>query len=127
MLACLQEQKRPMKAYELLESLRHEGINAPMTIYRALGRLANYGRVKKIESINAFYAVPDGDTGETVAFLICEQCDTIGFKLIDSSTVAGLVDGVDIKSASIELKTGCFGDDVAVLSGACPQRNAKAS
>ncbi|MEM1380019.1 MAG: transcriptional repressor [Pseudomonadota bacterium] len=118
-LACLQRHKRPMKAYDLLESLRHEGINAPMTVYRALGRLTGHGKVVKIESINAFYAIPEDGQQGVGAFFICAKCGTIAFRMLDPDAVANLADGLDVEGASIELRTGCMPDGDDILSGSC--------
>lgn len=118
-LACLERQNSPMKAYDLLECLRQEGINAPMTIYRALGRLVGHGRVRKIESLNAYYAVPKGEEGGCGAFLICQDCGAIGFRQLDTALVSDLVDDLQIVDASIELKTKCLAGDEELLSGKC--------
>lgn len=120
-LARLREKSGPMKAYDLLETLRADGINAPMTVYRALSRLTSHGLVKKIESMNAFYAVSEEETGRMGAFLVCAECDAIGFQLLSEEQVAALGSGLSVRSASIEMTTGCFSSIAAPLSRRCPK------
>ena len=72
--------RRPVKAYDLLESLRdrHAGA-APPTVYRALDFLMDNGLVHRIESRNAFLACAHHhDETSAVAFLICETCGSVG-------------------------------------------------
>lgn len=118
-LACLETRGEPMKAYELLERLREEGINAPMTVYRALGRLANHGLVRKMESINAYFALPQGEETQLGAFLVCASCGAVGFSQLELSKVGDAAPGFRVVDASIELKTECFSDETRPLSGQC--------
>ena len=118
-LACLERFETPMKAYDLLESLRQEGINAPMTIYRALSRLIAHGMVRKIESLNAFYAVSEDERGSFGAFLICENCKAVGFRKIARDDLRNLAPDLDITDATIELKTSCVAASDSVVSGKC--------
>lgn len=126
-LSCLEQRNVPMKAYELLESLRNEGINAPMTVYRALSRLCEKGRVRKIESINAYYALPEPEKGEVGAFLLCQQCEAVGFQHLSKSTISELVSDVEVLDAAIELRTGCLSGRGPLFSGSCPKRAANGS
>jgi Fur family transcriptional regulator, zinc uptake regulator len=41
---------RPMRAYEILEAVRSDGISAPAAVYRALSRLIDGGLVHRLES-----------------------------------------------------------------------------
>lgn len=106
-LACLEDYGAPMKAYALLEEVRKDGINAPMTVYRALTRLTGQGRVKKIESLNAYYALPRRDDAGVAGFVICETCEQVGIHWFSDDDLRALVPGVPITDASIELKTSC--------------------
>ena len=73
-LAALQGSRKPMTAYDLLARLRPKGITAPTTIYRALERLIDEGRVHRLESLNAF-VVCGCDHGQNAAvFSICSNC-----------------------------------------------------
>ncbi|MCQ8184088.1 Fur family transcriptional regulator [Parvularcula maris] len=118
-LGCLEDLARPMKAYELLECLREHGINAPMTVYRALARLTDRGLVRKIESLNAYYALPGEARGECAAFLICRHCEALSFRKVDAAAVSGLVGDLDISDAYIELTTDCLSEESVLLSGGC--------
>ena len=68
------QSKTPQKAYDLLERLQDHGLRAPMTIYRALDALIAKGHVRKIESLNAFVSIYQGDSTGVRAFLICKEC-----------------------------------------------------
>lgn len=71
---------RPLGAYEVIEALGREMARpAPITVYRALDFLMQNGLVHRIESRNAFLACAhDHDAAASVAFLICEQCGSVG-------------------------------------------------
>lgn len=67
--------RKPVKAYDLLESLRdkHAGA-APPTVYRALDFLLENGFIHKLESINAFVFCQHPSEAHQVPFLICDIC-----------------------------------------------------
>lgn len=75
-LDTLEQAKRPMGAYELLELLREEGLRSPLQVYRALEQLIEDGAVHKIESLSAFalctHSCCGGDSH--AAFAICKMC-----------------------------------------------------
>ena len=50
----LKNKANPLTAYELLNGLRSKGMITPTTIYRALDKLTDSGRIHKIESLNAW-------------------------------------------------------------------------
>ena len=74
-----------MSAYDLLDKLRAHGIGAPPTIYRALGKLLEGGKIHRLESLNAF--VPCVETSRdhddhthdmlSVGFAICDGCGSV--------------------------------------------------
>lgn len=67
----------PLTAYELLDSLRDEGLRAPLQIYRALEKLQEKGLVHRLESINAFVLCQHQTCcpqHKTAAFAICSDC-----------------------------------------------------
>lgn len=72
----LTDAESPMTAYQILDSLRADGLNAPLQVYRALDKLVHYGLVHRLESINAFVACQQHDCHDTrrVAFAICDEC-----------------------------------------------------
>lgn len=69
----------PLSAYAILDDLRPEGFRAPPQVYRALDKLVGAGLVHRIESMNAFVAcaVPSCHDGETIIFMLCEQCGAV--------------------------------------------------
>lgn len=77
-LAVLQRADTPLSAYQILDSdvVRASGIKAPLTVYRALGRLVDAGQVHRIESLNAFVICDHEhhNDAEPAAFMICESC-----------------------------------------------------
>jgi Fur family zinc uptake transcriptional regulator len=76
-LAELYETHRPLGAYDLIDRLAAKGVRrlAPVSVYRALEFLIDQGFAHRLASRNAFMACPFGHApGETVVFLICEEC-----------------------------------------------------
>lgn len=66
---------RPVKAYDLLESLKRErGGAAPPTVYRALDFLLEHGFIHRLESINAYTVCHHPSRRHAVPFLICDVC-----------------------------------------------------
>lgn len=51
-----------------------EGIKAPLTVYRAVGRLVDKGLVHRIESLNAFVVCDHEPHSDPAAFMICTAC-----------------------------------------------------
>jgi Fur family zinc uptake transcriptional regulator len=79
---------RPVKAYDLLESLKRErGAAAPPTVYRALDFLLEHGFIHRLESINAFVSCHHPSVRHTVPFLICDICES-ATEMCDSAVAA---------------------------------------
>lgn len=76
-LTALEEAASPLKAYDLLERLKAQGIGAPMTVYRALDRLQKQGLVHKLDGLGAFMVCSHGKPHEVETFLICRKCDRV--------------------------------------------------
>ncbi|MEM9421295.1 MAG: transcriptional repressor [Pseudomonadota bacterium] len=107
-LEVLRKLERPVKAYGLLELLHDKGIHAPMTVYRALDRLIAEGLVRKIESLNAFMALP-AFTEMPVAFVICRQCWRTRTEDLDDCTKGWLNSiGADADDSYIEVYSDCY-------------------
>jgi Fur family zinc uptake transcriptional regulator len=65
----------PVKAYDLLDRLRHERDGAaPPTVYRALDFLLEHGFIHRLESINAYTVCHHPSRRHAVPFLICDVC-----------------------------------------------------
>ena len=97
-LEALVEADEPCKAYSLLERLRDKGVSAPMTVYRALDRLTELGHIRRIESLNAYIALPAELHDQPVAFRICRRCHRTEIIPLDRSTLrrldkSGILDG----------------------------------
>jgi Fur family transcriptional regulator, zinc uptake regulator len=102
----------PMTAYEILEAVRHDGITAPPTVYRALSRLIENGMVHRLESMNAYVVCSDHGHGDAPAlFTICRDCGHV-----DELAEAGLVrqlqanatrHGFHVETGTIELRGRC--------------------
>jgi Fur family zinc uptake transcriptional regulator len=102
---------RPLSAYELMELLRSEGINAPTTVYRSLSRLIAAGEVHRLESLNAFVCCTHNCRHEAVVFAICEACGTVAE--FDDEVIAERLAGwaqaarFSLEHTTIELRGRC--------------------
>ena len=76
-LCYLEQQDRPLSAYDIMEGLRPDGVTASTTVYRALEKLLNAGRVHRIESLNAWMVCCGGHDHQTPVFSICDDCGTV--------------------------------------------------
>src|ERR1700744_1030650 len=79
-LQALLSSHRPLGAYEVIDELAKSMPRpAPITVYRAVEVLMANGLVHHIESRNAYLACAhDHDATTMIAFLICEQCGSVG-------------------------------------------------
>ena len=112
-LVLVAKARKPVKAYDLLESLRdtHAGA-APPTVYRALDFLLENGFIHKLESINAFvFCQHPGETHQ-VPFLICDQCEN-ATEVCDEGAIAHLIEqqargfGFRAKAQTLEVHGVC--------------------
>ena len=76
-LRYLQQQDRPISAYDILEGLRSDGITASTTVYRALEKLLIAGRIHRIESLNAWTVCCGGHDQQVPVFAICADCGAV--------------------------------------------------
>ncbi|MEO7149839.1 MAG: transcriptional repressor [Rhodanobacteraceae bacterium] len=112
-LVLIAKAHKPVKAYDLLESLRdHRAAAAPPTVYRALDFLLDNGFIHKLESINAFVSCEHPAQAHQVPFLICDICDS-ATELCDGGAVAGLIEqraqsfGFRAKAQTLEVHGVC--------------------
>ncbi len=91
-LELIAKARKPVKAYDLLESLRdnHAGA-APPTVYRALDFLLENGFIHKLESINAFVFCQHPAEAHQVPFLICDVCEG-ATEVCDEGAIAHLIE-----------------------------------
>ena len=87
----LDEAGKPVRAYDILDALRDDGLRAPLQVYRALGKLIESGDVHKIESLNAFVACKHSacSSSEISIFMLCERCDVVT-ETVDTATAESL-------------------------------------
>jgi Fur family zinc uptake transcriptional regulator len=77
-LELIWQEHRPIKAYELMEQLRRDGLNAtPPTAYRALDFLLNAGLIHRLETLNAFIGCSWPGARHGSQFLICQKCHVV--------------------------------------------------
>jgi Fur family transcriptional regulator, zinc uptake regulator len=110
-LALLSEAGKPLSAYDLLNLLRGEGVNAPPTVYRALDRLMRDGLAHRIESLNAFVACNQPHHRELAAFAICDHCGKVS-EMMDHDLEGRLFaaagrTGFHASKATVELHGHC--------------------
>ena len=85
------EARKPVKAYDLLESLRGGHASAaPPTVYRALDFLLENGFIHKLESINSFVFCQHPTEAHQVPFLICDVCEG-ATELCDEGAIANTI------------------------------------
>lgn len=112
-LECLDAACRPLKAYEILAAIRPHGVNSAMTVYRALDRLRAAGRVRKIESLNAFLAIPaskeTASPEKALGVTICDRCGTVSpfWDEALASVAARDASPFDVRSLTLELHGLC--------------------
>jgi Fur family zinc uptake transcriptional regulator len=112
-LSILGSGHQPLGAYEIMDRLAAKGPRpAPITVYRALDFLLEHGLVHRIASRNAFTAcVHNHDASESVMFLICERCGSVGeassSAVSDALTVAAKRAGFTPKTPIIEVSGLC--------------------
>ena len=73
----LKKQKKPLTAYEILELMRVEGINAVTTVYRGLDKLNKKGLIHRIESLNAWTVCCGSHKNKIPVFEICNDCGDV--------------------------------------------------
>ncbi|MGV8853821.1 MAG: Fur family transcriptional regulator [Devosia sp.] len=78
-LGALAHADTPLSAYQLLDTLRADGLKAPLQVYRALDKLVERGLAHRLESLNAFVACADEHCHRTglIAFAICSDCGKV--------------------------------------------------
>ena len=69
--------KDPLKAYEILDKLKDQGVRAPMTVYRALDGLEAKGHIHKLDGLNAFVVCNHEGPHVVQTFLVCDSCSTV--------------------------------------------------
>jgi len=110
-LAALRRCGKPASAYDLIDDLKPEGVKAPPTVYRALGKLIEAGLVHRLESLNAFVACTHAHRCEAVAFAVCEDCGSV--EEFESKALSGILEGwakkarFGLRHTTLELRGSC--------------------
>lgn len=99
-LDLLQNSGEPLKAYFILDSLKKEGLNSPLQVYRALDKLVELGRIHKIESKNSFIVCSNSNCASNTIFTICERCDKVK-ELKNNNLAAGMSELIKKNGQSI--------------------------
>ncbi len=69
---------KAMGAYDILQQLASEGVNAqPPVAYRALDFLVSNGFAHKVEKLNAYIACSHPGQDHAPGFMICTACDAV--------------------------------------------------
>jgi Fur family zinc uptake transcriptional regulator len=76
-LALLKACGTPRTAYQILDDLRDDGINAPTTVYRALDRLVATKAVHRIETTNAYVACRRESCRGPSVLAVCDGCGAV--------------------------------------------------
>lgn len=107
----LGRQTKPLSAYQILEGLRGDGVNAATTVYRALEQLLAAGRVHRIESLNAWTVCCDPSHTETPVFEICEHCgavtEHVDARLAENIAALSSHSGFKPEHSVIEIRGSC--------------------
>ena len=112
-LGALEDAGAPLKAYDLLERLKAQGIGAPMTVYRALDRLQKKGLVHKLDGLGAFMVCQHGHPHDVETFLVCRKCEKASelrdpmINLQDFAQKAQSEDGFTADLVRVEIRGLC--------------------
>jgi Fur family zinc uptake transcriptional regulator len=110
-LDTLRDAGRPLSAYQILDQTASQGVKAPPQVYRALEKLAAFGLVHRIESLNAYTFCDHGPHAGEVAFAICEACGAVAeiplAELAPALAAATAARGFGLGRAQIELRGTC--------------------
>lgn len=109
--AILAESDEPLKAYEILDKLKEQGVRAPMTVYRALDGLEAKGHIHKLDGMNAFVLCNHEGPHMVQTFLVCENCSAVK-ELQVVAVEADIAPAVraanfDMHTARLEIKGNC--------------------
>ena len=111
-LTVLRRSRAAQSAYEILDSVRSEGLKAPTQVYRALEKLVSRGLAHRIESLNGFVACRHPQDQGSAAFAICTSCRVVR-ELADEALIAPLRRWADGEAFTI-------GQVTLEVRGLCP-------
>ena len=108
---CLANSAYPLGAYEILDMLDGVGSAKPPTVYRTLDWLLELGLIRKVSSISKFVVLPNGQSYDPVAMLLCRECGRAEI-LKSNDGLANIIDtaksqGLDDVQATLEIVGQC--------------------
>ncbi len=102
----------PLKAYEILDTLKGQGVRAPMTVYRALDGLEAKGIIHKLEGLNAFLLCNHEGPHSVQTFLVCERCsrvEELEAVSVETEIAPALkASAFKMRTARLEIKGACM-------------------
>ena len=113
-LGILLETHTALGAYDILETLRTEGLRSqPPVAYRALEFLVEHSFAHKIERLNAFIGCTYPEKDHSPVFMICKECnqvaETLSFPIIGTLSKTAKAIGFEIEKAVVETEGTCPG------------------
>jgi Fur family transcriptional regulator, zinc uptake regulator len=112
-LHVLWQTKKPLKAYDILESLKDEQPNATAaTIYRALSFFTMAGVVHKLDSIQSYALCGEPETSVcSEVLMVCSSCHDVcevqGQMVRDAAVNLARLDAFVLNHTPIELRGLC--------------------
>ncbi|MEM5500142.1 Fur family transcriptional regulator [Ahrensia kielensis] len=105
-LGILDKSEQPLSAYTILDSLRSEGLRAPLQVYRALDALVSLGNVHRLESLNAFVACSHAgcSSHSSATFIICKNCGIVA-EIYDDTITSQLHQVAEREAFSLQKTT----------------------
>jgi Fur family zinc uptake transcriptional regulator len=102
----------PLKAYDLLESLREQGRRlTPSSLYRTLEFFLQNGLVHRVNALNAYVACSDHRSHHNPVILVCPDCQStaeVNDDLLSSNIFKHLNSlGFFAKDGSVEVRGVC--------------------
>lgn len=111
-LGILRKAKRPLKAYAILKEAAPLGMTAPMSVYRALKRLAERRLSRRIACIAAYVVTDAPRDGHLPAVFICQECGKFFERPLDER-VAAFFQSLPFRADEVSLEV------LGACDGAC--------
>ena len=112
-LDSLSQAETPQSAYDLLDSVRDQGIRAPAQVYRALSGLMSKHLIHRIDSSNTYLCCqkPSHEHPNAICLAICDECQQVteldGVRIGDQLEEYAKASGFESKLTSVELRGLC--------------------
>ncbi|OTU19993.1 Fur family transcriptional regulator [Acinetobacter pittii] len=110
-LSILQNERKAMSAYALLERAKSFGLQSPVQIYRILNKLSGHGLILKLDTLNKYLAYELKNKKTCLLVTICTDCQTV--EIIDSPQLALVIEqsillqNFDSRNQYVELAGQC--------------------